>query len=244
MSRVLSFPVRASGDRDAAYSQARANTEADQRERARRAAANLERFPYLEGKDRIIAARNLWLVLDRVEREHGIKKARVLHEAGQGGASDSTKRLERFALRPEVSGEQALARAPKLTRSVAKYERIAEKAAMLAGLPRNAFLLDLLAGLPKYIASPAAPTVVEPWAEPLSELLNAMGRAIAHRHNLVSYFPFVARHALRLKAGWAGFEHGMDADPTPFDLGDGTDPAPFVGPGIRGIRSCRITLAR
>lgn len=222
MSEVVPFPrpARIAEDRTASSSAFREQDAAERHRLTRLARANIGRRPYAEGLERVRIARNLWLLLDRVEREHGVSKARVLHKAGQGGEGDSTKRLPRFALRPGLTEEEYRARASKLNRAVKGYVAIAEAAADLAGSRRDDLLLELLNGSPYLTASGDTPDV-EPWYDRLSELLNLMGRVIARDHDLAGYFAFVARHALTTEDAWISFKPGTSDAPTPFSLVDG-----------------------
>lgn len=223
MSEVVPFPAPSRGGerRDGGPSDRAADAQAARREWERRVADNLARRPRMvrEG-ERVVVARNLWRLLDRIEREHGIAKARVVRAAGQGGEGDSTKRLWRFALRPDLDEAAANARAKDLTQDVRKYAGIAEAAARLAGLPVDECLRDLLSGSPYVVFSDELPKV-EPWAETLAGLLNAMGRAIARDHELAGYFAFTTMHALRATKAWGDFEPGDFETPTPSDLRDG-----------------------
>src|SRR4051794_27911221 len=76
-------------------------------------------------------AENMWRILAEAERQGAVKVA-VLHAGGAGNEGESTKRLERFALNPDLDPARKQTKAGRLTKGADKYLRIAEAAGRLA----------------------------------------------------------------------------------------------------------------
>ncbi|UVF22791.1 hypothetical protein HPT29_027625 (plasmid) [Microvirga terrae] len=93
-------------------------------------------------------ANNLWRILESLEAgQPSIKRKDVLQAAGQGGEHDSTKRLPRFAINPDLQPAEQEERAEAATQDIRKYLKIARTAARLAGhLEEDAFLRQLVSG--------------------------------------------------------------------------------------------------
>ena len=115
MSEIIPFPRRQAADTGAEDEQKRKEDERVKRARLIAVRANLRAQPRMaKFTDRKAIATNLYQILDRLERERGISKAKILHSAGQGGPGDSTKRLPRFALQPGLEPAEEDKRAENL----------------------------------------------------------------------------------------------------------------------------------
>jgi hypothetical protein len=101
-----------------------------------RAALKGQASQRLPEADRVTVAEALYGLLQRVERERHIPKAKVLREAGFGSDGDSTKHLSQYAIRPDASRK-------RLRKTVGPYEKIAKVAANLANMDENEVLLEI-----------------------------------------------------------------------------------------------------
>jgi hypothetical protein len=142
-------------------------------------------------------AENLWHILsDLEERDPPIRKAVVLHAAGQGHGTDSTKRLPRLAIDPVWPEEKKRSRAAHVTKKVGTYVRVAREAAKLAGeQDEYAFLPKLLQGT-TYAASGEDDKATKAEPEVVDELrfiLEKSAHDIAARHDLAGAFESVLR---------------------------------------------------
>ncbi|WP_210250181.1 hypothetical protein, partial [Microvirga aerophila] len=109
----------------------------------------IERKPLVKRQsERRLVANNLWRILQDLEASQPpIKKKDVLQAAGQGGEHDSTKRLPRFAINPDLPSADQDERAEAATQDIRKYLQIARAAARLAGQSgEDAFLRQLVSG--------------------------------------------------------------------------------------------------
>jgi hypothetical protein len=221
MSKVVPFPSPARGTDQDGPSTAKANIVADRRVRAQRIEENLKREPRLKtvGQRRIVG-RNLWNILDRIESHHGKRKAEVVAAFKPGEEHRSTKLLWHYTLSPNLGEKACRNRAERMAQEAGKYAKIARVAARLAGLPEDECLCDLFSGT-SYVEPAGGTLEAEPWAEILSGLLNAMGRAIARDLDLAGYFAFIARHALWRDQESGEFRQGISYDLTLHDLADG-----------------------
>lgn len=211
MSEVVPFPdppkseerrQRAEEARRAQEEQARADAvRREQRlallERAR--AARKGRTKMSAPSERRTVARNLWEILERLETGPlRITKARVLLEAGKAGPEDSTKHLERYALRPGLSEAEEEKRTGRLVQAVQVYVDLARKAAELAGADADEAELDVLQGS-RYLADLPADAVATPElraADAIAEGLRRMTDRLAKKYDLDRYFAECERYRL------------------------------------------------
>jgi hypothetical protein len=134
--------------------------------------------------DQTQVAVNLWGILARGERR-GVRRAEVLQKANKGTKADSTKRLERYALNPELPAEERTRRAAKLTKGAAPYLDIAEAAGLLIESDADVFVADLFARTRIGEATPPAPEVDDIYAE-LADLVRDICRGIVQKHDLAA----------------------------------------------------------
>jgi hypothetical protein len=91
--------------------------------------AKFDKRPMVQSKpERMRLAHNLWQILSDV-RQLGVSTKDVLHAAGQGHGTDSTKRLCYCALNPNLPHSIQEKRADKLAKHVKAYAKIAIEAA-------------------------------------------------------------------------------------------------------------------
>lgn len=95
------------------------------------------------GSERLLVGESMWRILQRLEDELGLPKAKVLHEAGLGRPEESTKRLPYYAVRPGLDEGARAERAKHLTQKASKYVALAVAAARLAGLPADGLVAAL-----------------------------------------------------------------------------------------------------
>lgn len=142
----------------------------------------------LTSADQIQVAQNLWGILAHAEGK-GITRATVLQKAGKSTRRDSTKRLPRYALDPELSEEEKKHRAGSLTKSAAPYLEIAEAAGILLDGDKDVFVADLFArtriGETTHVASETDDIYAE-----LAGLVCDICRGIVRKHDLAT----CARH--------------------------------------------------
>ena len=143
--------------------------------------------------DRLVAAQNLWNILDRVEKDHKVRKARVFQEAGQGAAEESTKRLPKFAMRPNLPPEEIERRKKILSQTTRHYLTIAEHAAILAGFSKHEYVEELVrgTGYERDVGEPDG-IIFEPWVKNMAGMLNKIGEWINHRHDLEKYYDLLS----------------------------------------------------
>lgn len=141
-------------------------------------------------------ARALYAVLERTSRNHGIRKASVLREAGLKSEGDPTKHLSQYTLPPHPADNAA--RRGRLRKKAEPYARIAKAAASLAGLDEDSVLGEVFAA-----ASPEASSRVDADIEKYEELARVLRtgvEGIARRLNLQDYFLAVQKSGLRATA--------------------------------------------
>jgi hypothetical protein len=92
--------------------------------------------PKLSPDDQRIVAEALYRLMQRVEKEHGEPKAKVIRKAQMGGDGDSTKHLSHYAIRPGAN-------AGRLRQKVEPYVKLTETAAKLAGIDETEALLEV-----------------------------------------------------------------------------------------------------
>ena len=96
--------------------------------------------------DRQTVGKNMWRLLDQIEHDHNISKARVLNAAGHGQPGESTKRLPYYAINPSLPDDVLRERANDLTQNATKYRYIAQKVAELAHLDEQPIVVKLFEG--------------------------------------------------------------------------------------------------
>lgn len=166
-------------------------------ERARKARAERKKMSALT--ERRSVARNLWEILDRLEKApNPIRKVDVLIAAGKAQEGDSTKHLERYALRPGLPEVEEAKRSKRLVQAVRVYVEIARKAAELAGSDPDTAELEVLQGS-RYLSDLPPERPDDPdarAADVIAEALRRMTHRLSERHNLKSYFEKCERHCL------------------------------------------------
>jgi hypothetical protein len=211
MSDIIPFPARADAEarirrveevRREHEEQARleASRLEDRRmllERARKARAQRKKMSTTT--ERRSVARNLWEILDRLEKApKPIRKVDVLIAAGKAQEGDSTKHLERYALRPGLSEADEAKRSKRLVQAVRVYVEIARKAAELAGSDPDTAELEVLQGS-RYLSDLPPERPDDPdarTANVIAEALRRMTDRLSHRFNLPQYFENCERNRL------------------------------------------------
>lgn len=166
-------------------------------ERARKARAERKKMSALT--ERRSVARNLWEILDRLEKiPNPIRKVDVLIAAGKAQEGDSTKHLERYALRPGLSEADEVKRSKRLVQAVRVYVEIARKAAELAGSDPDTAELEVLQGS-RYLSDLPPERPDDPdarAADVIAEALRRMTDRLSERFNLPQYFENCERNRL------------------------------------------------
>ncbi len=130
-------------------------------------------------------AENMWRILAESERQ-GVAKIVVLHAGGAGNEGDSTKRLERFALNPDLEPAKKRIKAGRLTKGADKYIRIAEAAGRLTQTDADAYVADLFNGT--RFAAAGDTSVTEDVYVELAELTRMLCIGVARKHELQRVF--------------------------------------------------------
>jgi hypothetical protein len=127
----------------------RANADVDVESRARRAEAvraKIEADDTTSAADRPRIAENLFRLLARLEKDKGVKRARLCQAVFNRPEEESTKRLRLYALDPGKEGEKREKQISELTTSITNYVALAEAAARSAGEDVDDALLHLVHG--------------------------------------------------------------------------------------------------
>jgi hypothetical protein len=171
------------------------------RARARAIRAAAEASPRLSASEQRRVAENLWGILAEAERQN-VSKARVLHAAGQGTEGESTKRLPRFAINPDLPAAEKERRAGGLTKRVTPYLAIAEAAARLLGQGENAFVASLLVGT-RFTSTDEGTMASDEdeVAAELAELVRRICSGVARKHGLADLFRTVHSRSLCRHSG-------------------------------------------
>jgi hypothetical protein len=211
MSEIVQFP--GSADAETRLRQAE-ERKREREERARTEAARLEERRMLlerarktreERKkitaltERRIVARNLWEILERVKKgPRRIRKVDVLIAAGKAREGDSTKHLERYALRAGLPEAEETKRSGRLVQTVRVYVAIARKAAELEGSDPDLAELEVLQGTP-YLSDLPPQREDDPDSQAASimaEALRRMADRLSERFDLPRYFEKCERYRL------------------------------------------------
>jgi hypothetical protein len=155
---------------------------------------------------RLRIAENLWDITEAAQsRSPAVTRAAILHAAGMGRASESTKRAPYYLCDQTLPPAEKAKRAKQLTHDPSGYVKLARAAAMLLDLDdRDAFLLDLFAGT-RFAAEiesdlPADDPQREAWAT-LLQWFQRHVQAIDDECDLRRYFARQLGWGLRLKDG-------------------------------------------
>jgi hypothetical protein len=142
------------------------------------------------GDDQIVVARALYDLLDRIEGQYHIAKAKILREAGIGGDGDSTKHLSQYAIPRDLPLEEIQRRSTRLRKGTEPYKNIASAAARLAGLEVGDSLLEVFerANFWRHGAREPAPEFAE-----LASRLRFIADGISTKYDLTTFFREVER---------------------------------------------------
>jgi hypothetical protein len=170
-------------------------------ERARRTREERKKITALT--ERRIVARNLWEILERVEKgPRRIRKVDILIAAGKAQEGDSTKHLERYALRAGLPEAEEAKRSERLVQAVRVYVEIARKAADLEGSDPDIAELEVLQGS-RYLSELPPEQADDPnvaAADIIAESLRRMTERLSQRFDLPEYFAKCERHRLVLSS--------------------------------------------
>jgi hypothetical protein len=173
-NNVFDFPSPKSPTREQIALQKRR----DHAERIKRLREVLRENQQLRGADQIIVAQALYELLVRIEKEHGIRKAKILREAGI-----ASRHQGHYAIRKDLTPGEIQSK--HLRKGTDPYKKIAEAAAKLAGLDEGEVLIEIF-GQVNFRPSPAR----EP-AEGFEELatrLRFVADSISKKHELTKFF--------------------------------------------------------
>lgn len=166
-------------------------------ERARKAMEQRRRMS--AASERRTVARNLWDMLDRLEKGPAARsKADVLLAAGRAQPGDSTKHLERYALRPGLPEAEEKKKSEFLVQRIKAYVDIARKAAELAGTDPDTAEFELLQGS-SYLSDAPHDHMDDPdarAADIIALALRRMADRLSQRFDLKRYFERCERHRL------------------------------------------------
>jgi hypothetical protein len=159
-------------------------------------------MPMVHSKEeRIRLAKNLWQILS--DLPPSVLTRDILHAAGQGGETESTKRLPYFALKPDLSPSEQNKRAEKLTKTIKKYTRIVTEAARKSHRDESDLIRRFVAGTrywPLTENIDATDNIdVEAWADVETAIQTAAAR-ISSKYNLPRFFKLV--HDLGIGTNW------------------------------------------
>ncbi len=175
------------------------------------------------GRDRSLRLRmaeNLWNIIEAAqERSSLVTRRAVLHAANKGRPEDSTKRAPLYLCDPKLEMAEKLKRAERLTHDPRKYVELAQATAVLLGVEKNTFFLDLFDGT-KFAAELESDLPLEdPQREAWSTLLDWLQRrtrSISEDFALRRYFTRQMGWGLQFRDG--KFEKGSSVaqEPTAF----------------------------
>ncbi len=150
-------------------------------EKIREAARRAKLLPYEQER----VAENLWRILEEAEK-HGCPKSTVLRQGGAGNEGDSTKRLERFALNPDLDQVRKQVKLGRLTKGAEKYLKIAEAAGRLVENDADAYVAQLFNGT-RFVAA-GEPAVSEDVYVEMADLVRTVCAGVARKHSLQEVF--------------------------------------------------------
>ena len=139
----------------------------------------------LSGSEQERVAENMWRILAEAERQ-GAAKAAVLRAGGAGKEGESTKRLERFALNPDLDPVRKQAKAGRLTKGADKYLRIAGEAGHLTSGDRDTYVAALFNGT-RFAAAGDTAVTEDVYVE-LADLIRTVCTGVARKHDLRRVF--------------------------------------------------------
>jgi hypothetical protein len=148
--------------------------------------------PMMRPADQERVAQALHGLLQRVEQRHGVRKAKVLRQAGIGTNGDSTKHLSQYAIPSDLSRDEILRRSKRLRKKTAPYLAIAKAAAKLAALDEDDVLLEVF-GQADFGARAGGTREPAPEFEELASRLRYIAEGIARKYDLTAYFHEVER---------------------------------------------------
>ena len=143
--------------------------------------------------DQLAVSEGVWRLLDRLEKQ-GIKKARVLIEAGFAQKEDSTKWLGQSAVNPEWPEERKAT--TRLNKRPGRRVRIVDTAARLAGIDPAEALVEVFGATS--LAALGNVHSAAPEFEELAKRLRNIAGAVAAKHDLQSYFRDLMRSGNQL----------------------------------------------
>jgi hypothetical protein len=193
MNNVLQFPNSPDNDRkpsqkdEAARAKNTGAARAEQIQRLRKALGDkdqpgpklLARGQKAPSADQLTVARALHGLLQRIENDHRISKAKVMREAGIGEEGDSTKHLSQYAIPPGKTTSRLCIKARP-------YEKLAKAAARCARLDEGDVLMEVF-GKASFWHSMGAREAAEEFEE-LARRLRYVMDAVARKHDLGAFF--------------------------------------------------------
>jgi hypothetical protein len=170
---------------------------------------------------RLLIAGNLWNVVKAAgERDPGITRAAVLHEAGMGHPYESSKRAPYYFCDPSLDNQEKKKRAKKLAKNPLKYVELAKATARLLHRDdEDAFLLELFQGTP-FVAEMQSDI-----EDPQREIWDTLVSWLQQRTKKISE-EFDLRRYFSRQTGW-----GLNYKDGCFTPGDGQaeEPSAFLG---------------
>lgn len=160
----------------------------------------------LRPPERRRVAENLWRIMEEARsRRADATHARILHRAGRGDGTDSTKYGYNYLIDPDWPDAKRATRTKKLIQTLHSYREIAQAAAECAGLEdRDAYLLDLVrgTGIEAEIESSMPPDDPrrEGW-EALCRCIGLHADRIAQDYSLGRYFALQKGWQMSMRAG-------------------------------------------
>jgi len=163
-------------------------------------------------EERLVLAKNLWLLLeDAIRKNAGLTKARIAQQAGQGGPDESTKRLYKLVMDPELAPEKQRDRARGLLQHIKAYKDVARAASELSGLDHRESLVRLVRGTSYEERATEAQS--GPFDDAFADILVSVEdrlSALASNPSLGEYFELLRRHKLTLAVTESGNIEGQE----------------------------------
>jgi hypothetical protein len=205
-------------------------------ERAERAEALRRRVterPKLTAADSEQLARNLFLLLARLEKERNLSRADLCRAVFNSSREESTKRLRPFALDPRKEGRARDRALNALAKKATNYLKLAEQAAKMVGDDPDAAILDLVHGttLVQDASVQAADPLTRDLRAPVFRALERMADAVARRTDLHRTFRLMARYPTRERDGWDCGSPDLADDATAVPAGPVNEVPPILEDG-------------